>query len=400
MTIRSRNILPIVNILFIDMYLSLYIGQVYNMRFQNSTIRAAIVIFLFLTIIWNFLTTPKKAIPHIEKAFLLYTIVVVAELFIHGISAADVINQLYFPVVFIAAYESYKKADRKCKSHIIQIQAVMTVILFMLFMYATFSLRRTNGLYLNTCYYFVLILPFVLCQNKKLFLYGGICICLLPVLMTNKRGAFLALALATIIYTYHEMKNKKMTSKMVRRVLTIGCVSIIGLYIMMNKFGEVMINRLVSIGEDGGSGRLEIYKVMLLNIRDNDIIEHIIGHGVYTSSASLSNLGGAAHNDWLEVYWSYGLIGFFAYTYMTFAIISERKKIKRYCPALYPAYCGSIIVFIVVSFISQIIYVPSYSALLCNFWALCAACVSDNSALSTHFCRIGGCYENRNTDIA
>lgn len=375
MIIKARNILPTIVTLLIDLYLALYLGQVYNINFQNSTVRAAIMVIIAGATVFQIIFSYRRMLfSQIEKLFLYYALIVILELMVHGISAAELINELYFPLIFIGAYESYKNADKKCKNRIVLMQGIMTGILFLMFVYATFSLGKTNGLYLNSCYYLVFSLPFILMQKKKIVVYGGILICLFPAVITSKRGAFLAIIIATAFYMLGEMKRESMTRQKMGRIFIIGVAIAFGLYYLMNNYGTGILNRISSIGDDGGSGRLEIYAYMYSSIKQNSILQHIIGHGAYTSTTILGN---AAHNDFLEVYWSYGIVGFISYLLLFIGIIRERKAIKMYCPELYPIYNGSIVIFIIISFISQIIFVPSYSSLLCMFWALCMARVSE-----------------------
>lgn len=140
-------------------------------------------------------------------------------------------------------------------------------------------------------------------NNKQKVLYATLLLLIvLGVVMTGSRGALLTLAISSTMYYVHRNKRKdKQSSKVLNYCLIILAVLVAGRYISGHVNSHI-IERLnfTSLIEDGGSGRLEIWKYYLKESHDS--IAHLLfGHGFATSLN--------AHNVYIEYLYSTGIIG-------------------------------------------------------------------------------------------
>ena len=376
LTIRLGRIIPVVHILLIFLYLIMYIAQVYNMSFFRKDIRMYIMILLVVFIFVRFVLRirRKQKRNRVVFAIWLYLLVSFFLMVLHGsITKANLINELFVPIVFLSSYYAFEyitieKEAFKC----IRLEFFVLLCFFLLFIYATYKLARTYGLYINSSYYSALMLPFALLQKNRKTKLIGVVLVIIPSILVAKRGAFLALAVSA--YVYYVIKNdyfsnkKNSTGKKIWRIAAL--IIIIGLiYYALVLLDSNIIARMRSIIDDGGSGRTEILRIIFQKIKNNSITEHLIGHGAYTSSTIV---GLSAHNDFVEIYWSYGILGFCAYILVFYQLcyVALRMKKDNFFRA---AYISSIVLFFVCSMVTQLMFVPSYVACLCMFWGFVLA---------------------------
>lgn len=372
---KEQNKIPLGALLIvtaIDLYLLLYLCQVYSLPFQNTNARFAIMIFLFLSVVVSLNKLELLLRGRLWKTFFSYLVFVFIEVIIHSHSTlSSIINELYFPVVFLSAYGVFVRLSEHQKDFIINFQVKVSYLFFILFMYATFVMRLTNGLYLNSCYYSAFFLPFIL-KSKSKFKFLNIGIAILPALISAKRTTFIAALLAVILYYFADFK-KVDTEKTVKNLITLILI-FITIYFLINKFNSNLVTRLEGVFSDGGSGRVDAIKNMWSLIKRNSISQHLIGNGVYSLKES-------AHNDFLDVYWNYGILGFVPYSLIIINLFKEYNVAKKIENEYFPSYRACMIVFITCSLFSQLLFVPSYVGLICMFFAL--ADTSVNKQLNT-----------------
>lgn len=102
----------------------------------------------------------------------------------------------------------------------------------------------------------------------------------------------------------------------------------IGIIYLINNTFEVstdVVERFKSIKDDGGSGRDSIYMLLWNNIQNFDSKELIFGRG-YSSVYDL--IGLQAHNDFLQIIHSIGIIGLVIYILIYICCISKILSLK------------------------------------------------------------------------
>ena len=168
--------------------------------------------------------------------------------------------------------------------------------------------------HLITSYYSLFMLPLVLMYPSRIIKSASILIVTLAIFASVKRGGIIALTLGLIVYLicFRRIQSKEI-KVYVYTLVALCSLGIVFYYISMSEFGGV-IERIASIGDDGGSGRTDVWATTWDMILQSNFIHFLLGHG---SNAVLQNspLDLSAHNDLLEAWYDYGFIGFLLYLF-------------------------------------------------------------------------------------
>lgn len=247
---------------------------------------------------------------------------------------------------------------------------IMAIIHFILYI----PLHQYNQKYFTpsiSCAYFSLfLLPIALTAKKYIEKICFSIICLIPVLLSEKRTGFLVAIIGILVYLYLELKSSKQNKleRFLRCIIVLGIITILTFFII--EILDVQIfERLEKIKEDEGSGRVEVWRVTWNMIWDSSAIDILIGHG-YNAVLEESPLVLSAHSDFLEVLYDFGIIGFIAYFGFIYVII--KRAIHEYkSNGLYGSvFLTSIAMVLVFSFSSHLIVYPSYFLYVCMYWGL------------------------------
>lgn len=229
---------------------------------------------------------------------------------------------------------------------------------------------------ISTAYYAMFLLPFVFLLKNEVTKWILIIMIFSTVLLSVKRTGFIAFILCLIFYFYYHIKyaensNLDKNKKIRVMILTICMVAIMffffDYYTSTHSIG--IINKLNSIRNDGGSGRLDVWKCTWEMIKNSNVSSLISGHG-FNAVYNHSNLKLSAHTDILEVIYDYGIIGSVVYLTFIRSIFSTFKYVKIYRKDFVPAYATSLVLFACVSITSHLIIYPTYFLYLCLFWGL------------------------------
>ena len=79
----------------------------------------------------------------------------------------------------------------------------------------------------------------------------------------------------------------------------------------MVKLNLNILDRLLSLKEDQGSGRLEVWKDVILCYNKSGLLEKLFGHGFHSVPSQVHPLGHFiyAHNSYLETLYDFGIVG-------------------------------------------------------------------------------------------
>lgn len=204
---------------------------------------------------------------------------------------------------------------------------------------------------ISTAYYAMFLLPFVFLLKNEVTKWILIIMIFSTVLLSVKRTGFIAFILCLIFYFYYHIKyaensNLDKNKKIRVMILTICMVAIMffffDYYTSTHSIG--IINKLNSIRNDGGSGRLDVWKCTWEMIKNSNVSSLISGHG-FNAVYNHSNLKLSAHTDILEVIYDYGIIGSVVYLTFIRSIFSTFKYVKIYRKDFVPAYATSLVLF-------------------------------------------------------
>ena len=273
---------------------------------------------------------------------------------VEGVSSY--INSLFwsaFPILILNS--TYYFVLHKGDSKWLKIIFLVITALFLLTYYSFYDMDNIlMNVHLGSSYYSLYMLPLVLVYPSKI---GKTCLTIivsLAVFSSVKRGGVLALALAMIAYI---ITNQLVSKQGKFKKIIIGfsvLTAFIAIFAYIGTMGDNNIfERFESIHEDNGSGRTDVWAEAWRLITEQGIFTYFVGNGfntvVHNSRYVLS-----AHNDYLEAWFDFGLIGMLLYIIslcLLFKDIFECLKTKKeYAPAM--SVLGALI--IVLTMISHI----------------------------------------------
>jgi len=188
-----------------------------------------------------------------------------------------------------------------------------------------------SGEVVNTmAYSFVYLIPFVFFfKRKRLFSALLIAIFMIFIIQGAKRGAIIAGTLGLVMFFILQLKTIKKQKPIKEYTAIIIITLILGILIYKTFVNNAFaIERISSLTEGRFSNRDSIYTGILSKwYNSENVLNFIFGYGF---ASSLKLTGGAfAHNDWLELISSFGIIGIAVYGYLFYSAIEEIRNNNR-----------------------------------------------------------------------
>lgn len=340
-------------------------AKIYDLNMANDTIRlicyALLAIYFPLTIATsliedNFILRDRG----FAIALLAYIFILMGRLVYGGDFKWDNwLNCFLVPCVMVECYLGMRNSK---VSKIIFWEKIVTWIVIALFMYNKLFLRQSGAGKLNSIFYVLLLLPIVLCIPEAIdrnILLLAISVC---TIFSMKRTAVVLLAIGVGIFQIFQNKDNR------NKFIKIGVAAIVFLAItiwIQDHFNISILEKFKNVTEDGGSGRSEIYTVLLERFFKRSMGEIMFGGGYY---GVINIIGGSAHNDFLEVAYDFGLIGLLAYLTIYVNLIKQNVKMWK-CRYRYAVqFSISIACFFVMSMLSHVIMIPTYILHCAIFW--------------------------------
>ena len=207
-------------------------------------------------------------------------------------------------------------------------------------------------------YYPLCLLPLVLFQTKPQRAFIPLLAIMVGIIVSGKRGGLIMVAIVAMFYYF--IGNKRRVGNQLLMLVFFAGISVASLYFIKYidaNYDVNSINRIMEISEDGGSGRIWRWKKILSEIGMSSVWGILFGHG-FDSIYGL--IGGRAHNDFLEVFYNYGLFAvvFYIAFYIKLISVNIRQYKRKYPNAKYLT-C-SIIIAIVLAMVSYFAVEPSY----------------------------------------
>lgn len=264
----------------------------------------------------------------------------------------DMLVQMNMSVLWILCYlffYDYTKRGEREKQNVYFLSVIVLLFYCVATIYYSFYAFQSYGHYtaMNIVYYALAILPWVLIEEKgtKLFYV----IVFISTFISLKRGAIIALPIMYMVKTLLDKPNRK---EMIKKT-----VSLIGLFIglciafyIVNILTDGFIAERFSIEELAtGSGRSDLYLIAIGAIKDRNFIELMLGSGI---GSSVDLLGTGVHNEWLEMLFSYGLIGLAIYMSYIVGILTTTRRIYRINTRLGSVAAMSVALYLILSFVS------------------------------------------------
>lgn len=236
----------------------------------------------------------------------------------------------YGVMVLLTFYSIGNKVDLKQYSWILWSCFVVISIVF----FRGMQVFRSEAIRVGSTsdvYYIVGLLPFILINTVKRYRIVPFLIVFACILMSNKRGAFIILGAMMVIYYIMPSGPNKKTNNIVGRLVLVSIVLAVAYLFMIwmtSIYNFNMLNRMEQIEEDGGSGRLDRWGLLMSRLFESDSAFRLLfGFG---KGAVWKKLGGHAHNDFVEFSYDYGLIAVIFYLAFYVALIKEGIRMYRH----------------------------------------------------------------------
>ncbi len=168
--------------------------------------------------------------------------------------------------------------------------------------------NQVDSYHVGGAYYPLFLLPILMLHPWKTIRYLSIIIIMVVLFSSMKRGGLAAFVIAMLVYLLAKAKVSQKRKIQTYLGLVISLIVLVGFFIYLGtQEDNYIFERFMNLQEDEGSGRLEVWTVTWNMIMQSNFIEIIFGHG-YNAVLKESYLCLSAHNDWLEVWYDYGLI--------------------------------------------------------------------------------------------
>ena len=347
-------------------YLLMLCAKLTGIYSQSDTFRTFIISLLSgMAIIELILyVLRRKKIGKILFSGILYSIYIVLMLAINeSLEIYNLLTYLFFPTIFFLFYISFFSSGNDRTMNLIILIQIFFLFLFSAMVFFTQLLPNiSNRTAINTIYFVVVLLPAVmLIDNKRRII--GVIIIVTAAIISLKLGAIFSIISG--LAAYYSTRNKPYRNFIARLVRqTFVLVFVFGIIVfVLYQFGNIqMFNKLNNSLAYGGSGRLDLWRDTLKRMGNSNFIYFVFGN--FTKTSITSTYNHSVHNDYLEMIWRIGIIGFSLFFWFIWNLF-HRGIIKTGKKNNYQAsFALNIFMLLAIMLISQIIYVPSYGGIL------------------------------------
>lgn len=280
---------------------------------------------------------------------------------IQGVSIWAMLVHLGLSLLWILIYHFGR--NYTSKYHTVKITTVKWIVVFFFFyvfsaLYAQYNIRIIYGRtpVINLVYYVMVFYPWVtLIPTKRYrqllnFLILGI------VLLSFKRGAIIIFPLMLITYSLVKAKIENRKIAGVGKAILLSVIFICGLLIVDNFTGGFILNRFTIEALESGSGRTDLYRLAINNIKKRSLSDLMIGLG---SGSSVQLLGTGVHNEWIEFMFSFGIIGLILYAKLFVSLVLRGRRYIKEKSKYAPAYASIIMYMLVIGLFGGLYFVHS-----------------------------------------
>ena len=245
------------------------------------------------------------------------------------------------------------------------ILSIVTLLLYYMTAYASFSTTGINGSIGNS-YYMLCFLPWVLIMPSKSRKYTLLALFVLTILVSSKRTSILAIVAITGVYFF--MATKKYN--LFVRLLIVGMVAVIMYYAFVyidQSFLGGHITERFQYFDKGADTRENIWETVLLMYYNSPLSSQLLGHG-YNAVITTNPLELSAHNDYIETLYDHGAIMLALQVVIILRLVILSYKLWRSNNIYFPSHLSSIVLYIIMSYLSHLILYPYYFCFLSAYW--------------------------------
>lgn len=288
-----------------------------------------------------------------------------------------IIDTLLWPFIFLV-FMNYTSKNKVPKSIINSIFYIYLIIIILSVLLVIKHHTYGNyGEYIFKAYYALTFLPLLLKVEKKEFkkkisLIFGIII----IALSAKRAGMIALILGIFAYyitdAHIQDKSKEKISRYIK-IFGIVVLAFFAINYLIDNSNVEIIQRFKTLGEDGGSGRDNIWSYVYEHFKHSGLNYKVFGHGFQSVYYSLKPFGfnRLAHNSYIEYLYDFGIIGLtillsFVLKILLFTFDIFRKKDKNS-----PSLLFSVVLALVLSIFSYFFEQSLIILPIAILWGIC-----------------------------
>lgn len=303
--------------------------MIYVLLHVRKIPRSGIFAVLLLLAVWVFVTSIMNGIP-------LWNLLVQINM-----SILWVLSYLFFNF-YAANADNMKRVQKFCK-------LLMLLYLGATIYYSISALQQYGHFVaMNVVYYSLAILPWLLAGSDKDKRSGLWLLATVTVVISLKRGAIIALPIMFVCEMIEKGTKTERNCK-IKKLLTMGII-FAGTFLIADYVTVGYISNRFSKEEmEGGSGRINYYILAIQAIGQRNLWQLLLGGG---AGSSVSLLGTGVHNEWLEMLFSYGVIGLVLYIALIAYFIATTRRIYKTAPKYGPCCLMSLGLYLILSMVS------------------------------------------------
>lgn len=295
----------------------------------------------------------------------------------------NILNQSWFILIYLCFALYFPSLDLDTEKKIVNIGAVFCILYMIRYAVWLFSDNRywsAGGI--NAIYYFLLVMPLMHLHKKPMVKTGVFILAAILTIVSGKRAAFIVfsvIVLVPFLLPEKSLYRKKGNAWSIMIVMLGAVVLFFVMQRISTRYDITLFDRFSTMEEDGGSGRLTTYELVLQAFSKSTFFEQFFGHG-YNAVALDAVSKSSAHNDILEVLYDYGILGVVFYISFLLSIILRAFYLRKIGSRYYVAYTSSVITYLVMTMVSHLIIYPTYIVFLLMTIAL--GCMQDELSIS------------------
>jgi hypothetical protein len=227
--------------------------------------------------------------------------------------------------------------------------------------------QAAYSLYINSIYFVLLPLPWVLAVRNRFLHYLGVCVVSFCAATSLKRMAVVLLVSGLASYYLASCVVSRKRIRLIQTVVAAAAIAAAGTYFygLDQERGGVFGQRFQDLFSSELGGRVEIYHGTLGMLDKATLPSLLFGHGFNSVEA---DQGISAHNDFLEVVYDHGLVGLFIFLVLHALLLRRCGMLLASRSALAPPFVCSYVVFLCMTLGSHVLIYPAFFAFLLSLW--------------------------------
>lgn len=227
----------------------------------------------------------------------------------------------------------------------------------------------------NISVFILITMPLVMLFNNRVLKWFILILTMIVVLMTARRTATICFVFVLALNIIQELRTSNESKGLLKRrvlpILIVAGVAYVIQWLLTGNFADALertLSRFGEIRDDNGSGRSLLYADVWRSLSESNFLEIVFGHGYLGVNRVIGHT--AAHNDFLEYLYDFGLIGLVFLVSLHVYVIKQIIMLYRRRHWLSFSYAASYCIFFFYGMFGNIIIYPQYFLTIPVYWGV------------------------------